>query len=258
MKKVFILAAKKIVLSTSLILAPISPSFGGIPVIDGTNLSQNILSTIEAVAQTAKQIQQYQTQLQQYENMLQNTLAPAAFIWDRASYTMNQMVEATNTLRYYQNQLGSLDAYLGKFHNVAYYRSSPCFNGSGGCTPTEKALLEETLLLSSRSQHEANQAVITGVNLQFDSLARDAENLESLQLQAQGADGQLAAIQYANQFASNQANQLLQIRSLMAAQYNAVATKMQADADRDARQEAARAKLFDFGSPTDRSQNRGF
>ena len=42
----------------------------GIPVIDTANLSQTVISSIEAVAQTLKQIQQYQTQLQQYENML--------------------------------------------------------------------------------------------------------------------------------------------------------------------------------------------
>ena len=36
------------------------------------------------MAQTLKQIEQYQTQLQQYENMLQNTMAPAAYIWDQA------------------------------------------------------------------------------------------------------------------------------------------------------------------------------
>lgn len=57
----------------------------GIPVVDGTNLTQNIMSAIEAVAQTAKQIQEYQTQLQQYENQLQNTMAPAAIFGTRHS-----------------------------------------------------------------------------------------------------------------------------------------------------------------------------
>ncbi len=66
----------------------------GIPVIDTANLSQTVISSIEAVAQTLKQIQQYQTQLQQYENMLQNTLAPAAYIWDSATGTMNQLRSA--------------------------------------------------------------------------------------------------------------------------------------------------------------------
>ncbi|HRE17780.1 MAG TPA: conjugal transfer protein TrbJ, partial [Rhodocyclaceae bacterium] len=46
---------------------------------------------------------------------------------------------------------------------------------------------------------------------------------------------------YANQLASQQANQLLQIRGLLIAQQNAVATKMQADADKEAQQAAAGA-----------------
>ncbi|MDQ5916671.1 MAG: type secretion system protein TrbJ, partial [Pseudomonadota bacterium] len=89
----------------------------GIPVIDTANLSQTVISSIEAVAQTLKQIQQYQTQLQQYENMLQNTLAPAAYIWDAATSTMNQLRSAIDTLNYYKTHLGSIDAYLGKFQD---------------------------------------------------------------------------------------------------------------------------------------------
>lgn len=52
----------------------ITPAQAGIPVIDGGNLVQNVMTAIESVAQTLKQIEQYQTQLQQYENMLQNTI----------------------------------------------------------------------------------------------------------------------------------------------------------------------------------------
>ena len=74
----------------------------------------------------------------------------------------------------------------------------------------------------------------------------------------QSADGQLAAIGYANQLASNQSNQLLQIRSLLIAQQNAVASQMQAEADLEAQYQASRERLFDMGSPTDRSKNKGF
>ncbi|MCU3088495.1 conjugal transfer protein TrbJ, partial [Enterobacter hormaechei subsp. steigerwaltii] len=133
MKHVRLLAAKTAlaaVLAGSIIIIPAQ---AGIPVIDGGNLVQNVMSAMEAVAQTAKQIEQYQTQLQQYENMLQNTAAPAAYIWDQAQATMNSLLAAQDTLTYYQNQLGSLDAYLGKFQDVAYYRSSPCFS-SAGCS----------------------------------------------------------------------------------------------------------------------------
>lgn len=74
----------------------------GIPVIDASNLSQTVMTAIENVAQTLKQIEQYQTQLQQFENQLQNTVAPAAYIWDRAQATINGLMGAVDTLNYYK------------------------------------------------------------------------------------------------------------------------------------------------------------
>ncbi|BCB08879.1 conjugal transfer protein TrbJ [Vreelandella venusta] len=218
------------------------PAQAGIPVVDGTNLQQNVMTAMEAVSQTLKQIEQYQTQLQQYENQLQNTMAPAAYIWDRAQSTINDLIQATNTLQHYQNQLGSLDAYLGKFQDVAYYRSSPCFNG-GGCTDAERAAMDESRRLASESQKAANDALFRGLDQQQDNLASDARQLERLQSAAQGADGQLAAIGYANQLASNQANQLLQIRSLLIAQQNAEAARLAAELDANARGEARESQM---------------
>lgn len=252
-----ILAAKIRLLALGGIIAHASPVWSGIPVADGVNLQQNIISAMEAVTQTAKQIQQYQSQLQQYENMLQNTMAPASYIWDQAQSTIHDLTQATNTLAYYQNQLGSLDEYLGKFQDVAYYRSSPCFSSSG-CSETERNAMIQNRRLASESQKKANDALFNNLALQQDNLQTDARQLQRLQSAAQGADGQMAAIGYANQLASNQANQLLQIRSLLIAQQNAVGARMQADADKEALQQAAHEALFDFGSPTDRSQNRGF
>jgi len=140
-----ILAAKKMGL-IALALCSLSgqQAYAGIPVIDGGNLTQNVLTAMESVAQTlkqveqyAKQVEQYSTQLQQYENQLQNTAAPAAYIWDQANRTINKLIEAQDMLAYYQRKAGSLDAYLAKYQDAAYYRSSPCFSG-GGCTPSER------------------------------------------------------------------------------------------------------------------------
>ncbi|ELJ8710419.1 P-type conjugative transfer protein TrbJ [Vibrio cholerae] len=252
MKKRFL--AAKVALVVAMTASTLPPAQAGIPVIDGTNLTQNILSALESVAQTAKQIQQYQTQLQQYENQLQNTMAPAANIWDQAQRTINDLNQATNTLAYYQNQLGSLDAYLGKFQDVAYYRGSPCFSPAG-CSDAEWAAMDENRRLASESQKRANDAVFRGLEQQQDNLEADARQLVRLQSAAQDADGQLAAIGYANQLASNQANQLLQIRSLLIAQQNAVATRMQADADKEAQQQAAaeQVRKGDFVPSPDRS-----
>jgi P-type conjugative transfer protein TrbJ len=243
MKHVRFLAAKTALAAALAGSIIITPAQAGIPVIDGGNLVQNVMTAIESVAQTLKQIEQYQTQLQQYENMLQNTMAPAAYIWDQAQSTINGLMAATDTLNYYRNQLGSVDAYLSRFQDVAYYRNSPCFNGTGACTPAEQAAMAENRRLASDSQKRANDAMFRGLDRQQDALRADARTLEMLQSQAQGATGQMQAIGYANQLASQQANQLLQIRGLLVAQQNAIATRMQAEADREAQQQAASEAL---------------
>ncbi|MES9841947.1 MAG: P-type conjugative transfer protein TrbJ [Candidatus Thiodiazotropha endolucinida] len=211
----------------------------GIPVMDGVNLTQNIVAAIENASQTIKQIQEYQTQLQQYQNMLQNTIAPAMNIWDDATTTMNNLRTSIDTLNYYKTQLGSLDNYLQKFGDLDYYENSPCFDGSGGCTAAELAMLEESRSLGYESQQRANRALFEGLDQQQDAIVSDAMQLERLQSAATSASGQLEAIGYANQLASQQANQLLQIRGLLIAQQNAVTTRMQAQMDEEARQQAA-------------------
>ncbi|MCW5239100.1 P-type conjugative transfer protein TrbJ [Verminephrobacter eiseniae] len=227
--------ALAVALSSTLTVTPVQ---AGIPVIDSINLSQNVVTAIESVVQTLKQIDQYNTQLQQYQNQLQNTMAPTAYIWDQAQSTINGLMDATNTLNYYKNQLGSLDSYISKFQDVNYYRSSPCFTAAG-CSDAERAALQNVAKLASESQKKANDALFKGIDKQQTNLTADAATLQRLQSAAQGATGQMQAIGYANQLASQQANQLLQIRGLLIAQQNAMATKMQADADKAAQTQAA-------------------
>ena len=232
------------------------PTQAGIPVIDGGNLTQNIMTATESVSQTLKQIEQYQTQLEQYENQLQNTLAPASYIWDQAQDTINKLSQSTDTLAYYKQQLGSLDDYLGQFQDLDYYKNSPCFT-SAGCSDADRAALEKTQELASESQKKANDAVFRGLDEQQRNLKRDASTLQDLQRNAQGAKGQMEAISYANQLASQQANQLLQIRSLLMTQQNAIATQQQAQADKESMQQAASERFWTISSP-DRSKDQGF
>ena len=55
--------ARACALTAGLLAMPVQAT--GIPVIDVSNLKENVMTAMEAVAQTAKQIQQYQLQLQQ-------------------------------------------------------------------------------------------------------------------------------------------------------------------------------------------------
>lgn len=213
-------------------------AYAALPVIDGANLPQNVVSAVENVAQTLKQIQQYRTQLDQYRNMLQNTAAPAAYIWDQATKTMNNLRAAMDTLQYYKRTLGNINVYLGQFKTPAAYRLSPCFN-SKGCSPGDLKSLRDTQELGAESQKRAIDSMLRTVDQQQDALDDDARQLQRLQTSAQGAKGQMEAIAYANQLASQQSNQLLQIRALLLSQQTLIAARYQALADREAQARAS-------------------
>ena len=233
---------RKTLIAGVLSLMLLQPATAGIPVIDAGNLVQNILTAIESTSQTVQLINQYQTQLQQYQNQLQNTIGPTSQIWDQAQSTMQNLRNAIDTLSYYRNQLGSIDAYLRRTGDLDYYGNSPCFNG-GECTDVERARLEEAQRFGYSSQKRANDALFRGLEQQHNTIVSDAARLEQLQAAARSANGQVQAIGYANQLASHQTNQLLQIRALLIAQQNAETTRMQAQMDEEARQQAARNKF---------------
>ncbi|WP_175787110.1 P-type conjugative transfer protein TrbJ [Burkholderia anthina] len=238
-----ILAAKTVTLALAIAYISSQPVHaGGIPVIDVTNVMQTTISAINNVQSVQKQIEQYTTQLQQYQNMLQNTLAPAAYVWDQVNGTINKLLQAQDMLNYYKNQVGNIDAYLSRYQDVAYYRSSPCFTATG-CSEVQRQALTDAQANGSEAQKRANDAVLKGVDQQQQTLLTDAANLRSLQTQASSAQGQMQAIQAANQLASAQTNQLLQIRGLLVAQQAAAATRAQIVADREAQQAAASAQL---------------
>ncbi len=211
-------------------------------VFDPTNVAQTTATAIEEVSQTLKQVQEYATQLQQYQNQLQNTLQPASFIWNQASPAMRDLLGTINTLSQVQSQFGNLPSYLAQFKNISSYTGSPCFNSSG-CSPQQWAQLLSSQAQASAYQKSANDASIQGLAQQQAALQADANTLEQLQAGAQGATGQMQAIGYANQLASSQANQLLQIRGLLIAQQNAITARNQALADREAQQAAASEQL---------------
>ena len=248
-----VLAAK--ILSFCLILAIINPSLligSGIPVFDGANMIQTTISALQNVAAVTKQVQQYQTQLQQYQNMLQNTLTPSNYIWDQASQTISSLLSAQDTLSYYKQQIGSLSQYLDQYKDLNYYLNSSYFSSQGGSATDRQAILTANSN-AYEARKKANDAVLMNVDQQQTALVNDASNLQRLQQQATGVQGQLEAIQAANQFASAQNNQLLQIRSILIAQQNAEATRQQAIADKEAQQAAAAQQIRDQANITQTS-----
>jgi len=206
----------------------------GIPVIDPANLPQAVLTAYEEVAQTLKQIEQF-------EKQVTNTTAPFFYVWDQANLTMEQAQEVMAWMEDFSEDPGGLNMkeYLKKFGDVDHYRDSPCFKVPG-CTPEEWAEEDKkTRDVISLNEKLANNALFKNTTDQMNSLKKDAENLGLLQGHAQAAKGRLEAIGYANQLASHQSNQLMQIRAGLTALMQAEATKAQSEADLKARQQVA-------------------
>jgi len=240
-------------LSRILIIIMLNFSFtssvsAGIPVIDASNVVQTTLSAASNAAQVSKQIQEYKTQLKEYENMLLNTVKPATDIWGLVDSTINDLMAAVDTLNYYKGLIGNIDAYLAKYKDLDYYRTSPCFV-SGSCTLAEFELLKEGEVLGAEAQNKAYDALFKGIDKQQDKIKNDALELKAIQAGAKSATGRLEALGYANQLVAQQSRQMLQMRSVLAAQHTAWNTRMQVIADREARWAAAQERITKRLSP---------
>jgi len=214
------------------------PATAGIPVIDGSNLTQNIVTALETVAQYEQQIQQYTTQLQQYENMLTNTAALPQQTWSQVQGTITGLTNSMQGLQNMTNSAGSIQSYLAKFGNTNTYASQPCFNGSS-CTAAQLAAIQANNATGNAGVKAATDSELEALLKQQNTLSTDASNVQQLQSSASGASGQKAAMDAANQLAAAQANQLVQIRALLVAQQTAEAAALEQQNATAAQQQAA-------------------
>ena len=220
---------KMILTSVAVVLVAALPisSPGTMPVIDYSNLTQNITTALHQVSAYAQQVQQYQLQLQQYANQVRNTAAPVAQVWQQAQQAMNGVM---GTAGMFQNG-SALQSYLNQFQNVNYWLSAPPGNYTYQTA-------------GSVAQKQANDALVKGIVTQQAQIQKDAATLEQLQSQASTADGQMKALMAANQLAALQQEQLLQIRALLVQEQQALAARNQTLANDEAMREAATKNFF--------------
>ncbi|MCG7556251.1 P-type conjugative transfer protein TrbJ [Pseudoalteromonas sp. Of11M-6] len=220
----------------------------GIPVMDITNIAQSIMQVSQMIQQYSQMIRDWQTQLQQLEQQVLNTINPARFIWDDAKVLIGSVLDSMDSIRQFKNQFGSLNAYMSKFKDVDYYRDAVCFTDA--CSRAQMAIVMSQSRIMAKEHSEirkqANDALVKSIDEQQDLLERDADTLRDLQNNAQTAQGQLEAIQHANQLASNQAQQLMQIRALLIAQQSALSAEKQTSEDQKSKEMAAGERIREF------------
>jgi P-type conjugative transfer protein TrbJ len=222
---------RKIVLTTASFLLvaalPATSPGTGIPVIDFSNLAQNIVTALHQVMSYTQQVSQYQLQMQQYANQVKNTVAPVAQVWQAAQQTMNGVLGTVNMFR----NGSQLEGYLNQFQDVNYWLSA-----------SPNSYTYQTA--GSLAQKQANDAMVKGIVQQEAQIRTDAANLERLQSQAGSADGQMKALTAANQLAALEQEQLLQIRELLLQEEQALAARNSTLANDEALREAATKQFY--------------
>lgn len=119
---------------------------------------------------------------------------------------------------------GQDEEYASKFADAATY-----YVKAGERGPVEAGFE------GSRARKAANDALVKSLDLEQDRLASDAKALTKLAGMIDDVQGHGRQLQVANAIAGTQANQMLEIRSMMLASESARAAESQAAADKEAR-----------------------
>lgn len=217
----------KLVLTlVALVLAHSIPGYCIYPVFDAQNFSQNLTTALKEVQQAATQVQQYQTELLQWKTeLLQATgLGPALQVYQQAQATMRQVMGVASI---FQNGSGLQNA-LQSLQDPNYWLQTPV----ASYTPT-------TMQNGLDLQYQANTAFFNGINAQSKAIQDDAAQVDRLQQTANGVQGQLQALETANQLAALEQKQLLQIRQLLLQEQQSLAARNATMGNSDAMTQAA-------------------
>jgi len=187
-----------------------------------TSATQNVAAVLKQVDQYAEQVRQYQTQLMQYAQQLKDAALPVSQIWNQAQKTMGDMMSLVN-----QAQNGQMLAYVQQYKDLNGWLSS-----NGYYNPN---VLQQGYAL----QLSTNDTALQMAQAQRAALLNDAQRFQALQSAAGSADGADKLMSYANQIAAEEAQQLMQMRTLINQLLEENAARDAALANRQALMDAA-------------------
>lgn len=217
---------------SGLIAPPASAQlFGGI-VYDPTNHAENVLQAVRALQQIEQQAQQLLHEIEMLETMARNLESlpgdvAGAIILDRINRLQALLAEAEG--------IGYAVPGLETIYDEAYP------DAYGDATPNA-VLVEEARARWRQSRTAWRDSLVT-LSAALENNEADADAIADLVARSQAAVGALQAAQAGNQLAALQAEQLMQLEVMMAAQFRAEALER---ARALAEQSRAQARMQSF------------
>ena len=222
------------VLSVALTV-PTTPA-QAIPVFDGANYAQNLLTAARTLQQINQQIQSLQNEASMLTNMAKNLTKIDFPELQALTQTLQQIDQLMGQAQGIGFRIDSLDdQFRGLFPKDfdQILRSDQRVAGARSRLNTAMAAFQQTMRVQSK---------VVG------NVTDDAQALSKIVAKSQGAEGGLQAQQATNQLLALSTKQQFQIQNMMAAQYRAetIEQARRAQAEIDAR--AATTKFLGSGS----------
>lgn len=244
---------KSLILAALLLAAnPMTVSAGG-GGIAGASEPTQILNNVELVLQYEKQVEQYATQLQSLTNhiqqtqmMIQNLQMLPATMWQKFA---NDVLALKNIVQ--QGQAVSFAAanldsqFASMYKGYSNYESSAAL--ALGNRNTTFAGQYRTLNASTRDN--VNGA-LKALNTQMNALTTDEATMNLLQAQSQSADGQLKAVQAANEIALHQTDAIKKLQYTLMTQASTQAQWIATQNDQQTAKRALSERRNQFSKPS--------
>lgn len=244
---------KTVLLAALLTAMPMTLLAGSVAGTGGATEVTQILNNSELVAQYSKMVQQYEAQLQSLTNHIQQTqmmiqnlqMLPAA-TWQKFA---NDVLALKNIVQ--QGQAVSFAAanldtqFAAMYKGYANYETSAA--QSLGDRSTTFAQQYRTLNASTRDSVNGS---LKALNTQMNALTTDEATMNLLQAQSRSADGQLKAIQAANEIALHQTDTIKKLQYTLMTQASTQAQWIAAQNDKETAQRALSEKMRS-GIPVD-------
>jgi len=248
-KKIFIsfIAASALTLSTA--NAGSVGGFGGATEITQiANNSQLAAQYGKQLQQYATQIQQYQTAVQQFTNQVQSYKLMLQNIGQLPQTQWNQFTQSVNKMKQIMDNTAGM-TYTAANYDQMFKQMYPGYQkllNSGNVDPTSVYKS-----LSKQTNSTVNDA-LKQLNLSQAELENDQSTMRELQNVSQSAQGQLGAIQAANEIALHQTNTLKKLRQTMMMQANMQAQTVAAQQLEKDVVKASNSKWFGEGFNTNK------
>ena len=231
---------KRIMIAIAVSIAPVTaltPSahaqfgFGGV-VYDPANHAQNILTAVRSLQEINQQIQQLTHEIEMLENMakdLQNLPTSIADEIRNKLLTVDQLIQIAEGISYKVEEVETE-------YEVIYRKTY------GTNPPSTPVLVQEARVAWEQSRAGYKHALQVQAQV-VSNVRASVDRLHGLVGDSQASEGNLAVLQAGNQIAALSAEQIMQIQTLLAAQYRADALEHSREL---AERERGRARLNRF------------